>query len=169
MKKNILLLLSVFLIFQNFIVFGVDTASRITDREIIEKLAKLEQGQVGLNQRMDSLESSLNQRMDSLESSLNNRMDDMNNRMDDINNTMLTLFGAIIALIVGIFGYIAWDRRTMMKPMQTRIESLEKDIQRDLDLTHSEGSKLTRLINALRELAGSDKKVAELLHKFSLM
>ena len=162
MKKNILLLLSVFLIFQNFIVFGVDTASRITDREIIEKLAKLEQGQVGLNQRMDSLESSLNQRMDSLESSLNNRMDDMN-------NTMLTLFGAIIALIVGIFGYIAWDRRTMMKPMQTRIESLEKDIQRDLDLTHSEGSKLTRLINALRELAGSDKKVAELLHKFSLM
>jgi uncharacterized membrane protein YccC len=82
---------------------------------------------------------------------------------------MVAFFTAIITLIVALFGYIAWDRRTMMRPMQQRIERLELDLARDLELSHVDGSRLTRLLAALRELAQTDKKLADVLRAFSLL
>ncbi len=126
---------------------AIETAPRITDREIIEALAILKQSHLDINKRFD----------------------DVNKRFDWLQNTMLSLFGAIVALIIALFGYIAWDRRTALKPFQERFERLERDLNRDLDLQNEEGSRLTRLIKALRELAKNDKKVAEILGTFSLM
>ncbi len=45
------------------------------------------------------------------------RLDDLNDRQADTNASMLTLFGSLMALIVTLFGYMVWDRRTMMKPV----------------------------------------------------
>ena len=47
-----------------------------------------------------------------------------------LQNTMLALFGVIITLIVALFGYIVWDRRTMVKPLAERLDRLEYDIMR---------------------------------------
>ena len=89
--------------------------------------------------------------------------------MDGLQNTMLALFGAIITLIVALFGYIVWDRRTILKPVVERLDRLERDVVRDLDLQHEEGSRLTRLLKALREHAKNDSKLAEILRSFSLL
>lgn len=145
MKRKNKIILTTFLLIATSVSFNmktlaVDVAPRITDREIIESLAVLKQGQSDLNRRFDGLQ-----------------------------NTMLVPFGSIITLIIALFGYIAWDRRTAMKPFQERFEHLQQDIIRDLDLQNKDGSLLTRLINALRELAKTDKKVAEILRTFSLM
>ena len=126
---------------------AVEISPQISDREIIESLAVLKQGQ----------------------NNINTRFEDINNRIDGLQNTMLSLFGAIIALIIALFGYIAWDRRTALKPLQERFEMLEKGLHRDLDLLHEEGSRITRLIKALREIARTDKKIEEILKSFSLM
>ncbi len=127
--------------------YAVEPALRITDREIVERLTRLEAGQEALNQRID----------------------DLSQRITGTNNTMLALFGAMITILVAMFAYIAWDRRTMLKPVAVRLEQLEKDVYQELDLTSPEGSKLNRLIHAMRELARTDEKVASVLRSFSLL
>lgn len=133
---------------------AVEVAPRISDREIIESLAVLKHGQVDINRRFEDV---------------NRRFDDLNHRIDGLRNTILVLFGAIITLIVALFGYIAWDRRTALRPLQDRLELLERDLYRDLELQHEEGSRLTRLIKALRQMAKTDEKIAEVLRSFHLL
>ena len=178
--------------------YAIKVAPRITDREIVEKLTRLEAGQAALNQRISDINNQLNQRIDDLDKKLNQRIDDLdkklsqrindldkklnqriddvNRRIDDLTNTVnnlfvltITLSGIMATLIAGLFGYIVWDRRTMMKPIQEKVEQLEKDFNRELDLHHEHGSLPARLIKALRELARTDEKLAAVLRSFSLL
>jgi len=145
--------------------FAIKVAPRITDREIVEKLTRLEAGQAALNQRIDDV----NRRIDDV----NRRIDDLDKkfsqRIDDLFTLTLSLSAIMATLIAGLFGYIIWDRRTMMKPIQEKVEQLEKDFNRELDLHHEHGSLPARLIKALRELARTDEKLAAVLRSFSLL
>ena len=143
---------------------AVEVAPRISDREIIEKLVVLEAGQAALRSEMRAGQAALGKRMDDM----NQRMGDMNQRISSQQATMLALFSAMVALILALFAYIAWDRRTMLKPVVERLEHLEKVVMRDLDISHKDGSLLTRLVNAMRELAKHDERVASILRSFSL-
>ena len=163
--------------------YAIKVAPRITDREIVEKLTRLEAGQAALNQRIDDvnrriddLDKKFSQRIDDLDKKFSQRIDDVNRRIDDLTNTVnnlfvltITLSGIMATLIAGLFGYIIWDRRTMMKPIQEKVEQLEKDFNRELDLHHEHGSLPARLIKALRELARTDEKLAAVLRSFSLL
>ncbi len=144
---------------------AVERAPKISDKEIIESLATLKEGQRALNQRIDQLEKSVNQRFDDV----NQRIDDVNQDIDGLQNIILVLFSAIITLIIALFGYIIWDRRTALRPLQDRIERIEQEIYRDLELQNEDGSRLTRLVKALREMAKTDEKIADILRMFSLL
>ena len=167
-------------------VLAVDVAPRINDREIIESLAELKAGQREINQRFDAIDQrfdaidqrfvaidqrfeAIDQRFEGIDQRFHELRTDMNQRFASLENTMLALFGSIIVLITGIFAYIAWDRRTMLKPVVDRLDKLERDLGRDLDLQHEDGSRLTRLVKVLREMARKDKRLAEVLRSFSLL
>ena len=157
-------ILYVIILFQLVIpgaLLALEPSPDITDREIVEKLAKIEAGQQSLNHRISDLRSEMKSGQEAL-----------SKRLDDSNNTMLVLFGSIITLIVALFGYIAWDRRTMMKPVLERVERIERiehDVAQSLDLSNTDGSKLSRVINAMRELAKTDEQLATILRSFSLL
>ena len=144
-------------------------APDITDREVVEKLAKLEAGQQALNHRISDLRSEMKAGQEALRSEMKAGQEALSKRLDDSNNTMLVLFGSLITLIVALFGYIAWDRRTMMKPMLERIERIEQDVTQSLDSSNTDASKLSRLIGAVRELARTDEQLATILRSFSLL
>ena len=156
-------ILSVFILLQ-FIVPGIllalETAPDITDREVVEKLAKLEAGQQALNQRISDLRSEMKAGQEAI-----------NTRLDDTNSTMLVFFGAIITLIVALFAYIAWDRRTMIKPVAIKLDKLERVVVNDLDLHHSEGSLVTRLLKVLRRYArdNPETEIADIVRELSLL
>jgi len=141
--------------------YAVEVAPRISDREIIESLAELKAGQKALSLRFESVDKHFDQRFDGI----NQRFDDMNKRFDQMWNLMLV----IIAGIFGLIGFIVWDRKTALRPLEKRMDSLEKDLQHDLELRHEKGSLLTRLVQALRELAKQDEKLACVLRSFSLL
>jgi uncharacterized protein (UPF0335 family) len=155
-------MLYVIIVLQLFLIPGVlsalEVAPNITDREVVEKLAKLEAGQQSLNHRISDLRSEMKSGQEAL-----------NKRLDDSNDTMLAFFGFIITLIIALFGYIAWDRRTMMKPVLERVERIEHDLAQSLDLSGADGSKLSRVINAMRQLAKTDEKLATILRSVSLL
>jgi len=148
---------------------ALDPAPDITDREVVEKLAKIEAGQQSLNHRISDLRSEMKSGQEALRSEMKSGQEALSKRLDDSNNTMLVLFGSIITLIVALFGYIAWDRRTMMKPVLERVERIEHDVAQSLDLSNIDGSKLSRVINAMRELAKTDEQLATILRSFSLL
>jgi DNA repair exonuclease SbcCD ATPase subunit len=146
-------------------VLAVEVAPRISDREIIEALTELRAGQKALEEKIDLRFEANEVRFDAIDA----RFEAMDRRIDGLRETMLALFGAMMALIVALFGYIAWDRRTMVKPLQERLDRIERDLARDLELQHEEGSRLTRLVKVLREMAKTDPKLAEVLRNFSLL
>ncbi|MGD9826895.1 hypothetical protein [Desulfobacter sp.] len=173
MKSNLLnrvMIVFIFLhLFLPMSLWAVEIAPRISDREIIEKLVVLEEGQKALRTEMKSGQEALRTEMKSGQEALNKRLDDLNKRQDDSNNTMLVLFGSLITLIVALFGYIAWDRRTMVKPVIEQVHRLERKVLDDLDLEHSDGSLLRRQLEALRQYAGKNPEFAEILRGLALL
>ena len=155
---------------------AIDVAPRISDREIIEKLAGLEAGQKALRSEMRAGQDALRSEMRAGQKALNTRIDDVNTRIDDINTrisslekTMLTMFAALISMVAALLGYLIWDRRTMIRPVIERLDNLEVEVVRDLDLRHADGSRLTQQLKALREYARNDAKLKEILRDLSLM
>ncbi len=128
-------------------VIAVDVAPRISDREIIESLAELKAGQRALEAKMDQRFEAVDQRFNFLEN----------------------LLMVIIAGIFGLIGYIVWDRKTALRPVEERLIKLENELHRDLEIQHEDGSRLTRLVKVLREMAKQDEKLANVLRSFSLL
>lgn len=168
-NKFFFILFAVIMLFLPSIGQAVEVAPRISDREIVERLIRLEEGQKALRSDMNQRFETIDQRFEAVDQRLNELRSDMNSRIIGLQNTMLALFGAIITLIVALFGYIVWDRRTMVKPLAERLDRLEYDILRDLDLRHKEGSVVSRLVKALTKHARNDPKLTEILRDFSLL
>ena len=162
-----------FIIFFNILIFtqslyAVEVAPRISDREIIESLADLKAGQKVINQRFEGMENNIDQRFKNIDQqfkSIDQRFDDMGKRFDHIWNLMLI----IITGIFGLIGFIVWDRKTALRPLEKRMDTLEKDIQHDLELRHEKDSLVTRLLQSLRDLAKHDEKLADILRSYSLL
>ena len=147
---------------------AVDVAPRITDREIIEGLTdlkgrskhleiKMDERFDAVNQRFESLKSimdkrfdAVNQRFESLESKVDERFNAVNQRfeavdqrfdaIDDQFGRIWSLMLVIIAGIFGLIGFIIWDRRTVLKPVEQRLVRMESYLEHDLEIKHKEGS-----------------------------
>ena len=147
LKKKKYLLITCWLIYMPVVSYAIEVAPRISDREIIESLAELKSGQ------------------NSLEKTMNTRFQSFEKRFSFLENLMMI----VIAGIFGLIGFIVWDRKTALRPLEKKLDKLEQDLQHDLELQSPEGSRLTRLIHALRELAKEDLKVAKTLKAYSLL
>jgi len=145
--------------------FSYQKTMGLTDKEIVERLTKLEEGQRALRAEMNRRFEDINKRFEDM----NKRFEDMNERFEDINerfdllnkrisdlvhttNTMMVVFGG---LVVAMMGLVFWDRKTLIEKAK---ESAVKKIETD-----------SRLIKALRELAKTDKKLAEVMKSFGLL
>ncbi|GJQ49492.1 hypothetical protein KsCSTR_10400 [Candidatus Kuenenia stuttgartiensis] len=133
-------------------VIAVETAPRISDREIIESLAeirgnlkrldeKLDTVDKSLNKRIDDLDSNLNKRIDDLDSNLNKRIDaldsklnkriddlrtDINSRFEEVGNRFDTLqwtLGLFITIALVIFGFVL-RMQWQMHRRQTQMETI---------------------------------------------
>ncbi len=147
MKRIIFFILFFFILSLPVSIPAVEVAPRISDREIIEKLAGLEAGQKALH-------SEMNYRFEALEG-----------QYERIWNLILV----VLAGIMGLIGFIIWDRKTASQPLEKKIIELETNLLRDLELRHEQGSLPTRLMYALRKRAENDSELSEILRSFSLL
>nr|VFJ88649.1 MAG: hypothetical protein BECKH772A_GA0070896_1001026 [Candidatus Kentron sp. H]VFJ90763.1 MAG: hypothetical protein BECKH772B_GA0070898_1001126 [Candidatus Kentron sp. H]VFJ96897.1 MAG: hypothetical protein BECKH772C_GA0070978_1000926 [Candidatus Kentron sp. H] len=125
-------------------VLAVEVAPRISDREIIERLTGLEAGQQALQRQMEAMQKQTEQRFIALEK-----------RMD----AQWTLTLVLIAAIFGLIGFVVWDRKAALKPLERHVARVADDLERDLDL---------RSMDALREVALDDPRLADVLQRRSL-
>ncbi len=158
MKRIIFFILFFFILSLPVSIPAVEVAPRISDREIIEKLAGLEAGQKALRSEMKSGQ-------DALRSEMNHRFEALEGQYERIWNLILV----VLAGIMGLIGFIIWDRKTASQPLEKKIIELETNLLRDLELRHEQGSLPTRLMYALRKRAENDSELSAILRSFSLL
>ncbi len=205
---------------------AVEVAPRISDREIIEALAQLREGQKTLNARIDALDqkidtevaglhqkidiktAALDQKIEAQGKALNVRMDALEARIDALDQKIDTtaaalnekidaqgammqarfadlqksmeqsmgyLWAVMVVMLAGIFGligFVVWDRKTALKPLEQRMVRLEQEVHEvhtELQAQHGEEGLLHRIVQALRALAAEDERIARVLRQCSLL
>ena len=205
---------------------AVEVAPRISDREIIEALAQLREGQKTLNARIDALDqkidtevaglhqkidiktAALDQKIEAQGKALNVRMDALEARIDALDQKIDTtaaalnekidaqgammqarfadlqksmeqsmgyLWAVMVVMLAGIFGligFVVWDRKTALKPLEQRMVRLEQEVHEvhtELQAQHGEEGLLQRIVQALRALAAEDERIARVLRQCSLL
>ena len=183
--------------------FAIETAPRISDREIIEALTEIKIGQKALKELMNERFNQIDKRFEQVDKrfeqvdkrfeqvdkrfeqvdkrfeqvdkrfeQVNKRFEQVDKRFEQVDkrfeqmlNLVLSLFGSLMALIIAVLGYSIWDRRTVTKKVSKRVDKIEED----LDIKDINGSKLIRLIKALKNLSKDDHRLAEVLRNFNLL
>jgi len=113
---------------------AVEKAPRITDREIVERLTRLEEGQKALNKRFGDLRAEMNGRFDDLRSEMNGRFQAMDKRFD----TLQWMFGLFIAISLVILGFVL--------RMQWQMQRRQTDLEATLNAHKNELAFLKSLI-----------------------
>ena len=121
MKKNIIIVtLIITVLILPSLLFAIETAPRISDREIVERLTRLEEGQKSLENRFDDLRSEMNGRFNDLRSEMNSRFNTL--------QWMLGLFITIALVILGFVLRMQWQMHRRQTQMETTLETHKDEI-----------------------------------------
>jgi len=156
--KNLILInvtLMVFMLSITSITHAFDIAPQITDREIVERLTRVEEGQ-------KRIEGTLNTGLKANSEAVKQLRDDMNSQFGRLTNIMIAIFGAFVTLVVGIIWFALWDRRSMIKPFEDKTVDMEEEIS-------TNRTKLQKLVETFLELSKTDKKIETILKKLHLL
>ena len=128
MKKRIIIIpfLLTVLMIPSFLL-AVERAPRISDREIVEKLTRLEEGQKHLRSEMNNRFDGVNKRFDDLRSEMNSRFQAIDKRFD-ILQWMLGLFIAIALVILGFVLRMQWQMQRRQTRMETSLETYKDEL-----------------------------------------
>ena len=128
---------------------------------IEQRMDRLDQRMDRIEQRMDRLEQSFRADIDRLEGSLRT---DMNSQFDRLNALLIGLCSVFGLLVVALFGFVLWDRRSMLRPLESDMRRLEGDLA-----TKGSKSVLDATVNALRTWAQENQQLAAVLKRLNLM
>ena len=173
LKLYVTILLIVFiLVIRHSQLFAIETAPHISDREIVERLTRVEEGQSSIWAEVKQLREDINKQFDRIDiqfdrvdtqfGRIDAQFDRIDKQFDRLVHIMLGIFGAFAALCGGTIWFALWDRRTMIRPFEDKVKKIEDDIA-------GNRTKLHTLIEAFRLLSKTDEKVAGILKKFNLL
>ena len=155
--------------------WAVEAAPALTDREIVERLARLEEGLNGVRTELGLLRADMGQLrsdMGQLRTDMGQLRADMNEQNRQLREDMnlqftyqfrltLALLGAFTVLVASTISFALWDRRTMTQPLEGRVKSLEDDFALNQPRAQA-------LLEALRNLSRRDPELASVLKNFNL-
>ena len=107
--------------------FAIEIAPRISDREIVERLTRLEEGQKTIEMRFDDV----NRRIDDLRSEMNGRFNDLRSEMNSRFNTLQWMLGLFITIALVILGFVLrmqWQMNRRQTQMETTLETHKDEI-----------------------------------------
>jgi len=175
MGRKILVAVFLLLVFCG-VSYGGDKGLKVTNEMIYEKLLEMEKRQAVLEARFQEFKESVDKRFEELRADMNKRFEqvdkrfeelraDMNKRFEQVDKRfeeqlffMKVLAAIFTSLVVAVIAFAWWDRRTIIrKAREETVAYLERE------------GKLRSLIEALRELAKVDKRLAEILRTHGLL
>ena len=115
-KRTIVMIFMIAVLIMPSLLFAIETAPRISDREIVERLTRLEEGQKSLENRFDDLRSEMNSRFEAVDK-----------RFDTL-QWMLGLFITIALVILGFVLRMQWQMNRRQSRMETMLETHKDEI-----------------------------------------
>ena len=168
-------------------VWAVEAAPALTDREIVERLTRLEEGQQAMRAELGQLRADMDKQLGQLRADMDKQLgqlradmdkqigqlradvdrqnqrlrDDINAQFDRFFPLLIGLLGTFTALVLATIGFALWDRRTMLRPVEGRVTSLEEEMA-------GTRPRSAALLEALRALSQRDPELATILKNFNL-
>ena len=143
-----------------------DRSVDAADREIIERLTRVETRLDGLEDGIRQLREDMNTQNQQLREDFNRHMrhlrEDLNHQLDRHFQLILGVLAAFTFMFISILGFAIWDRRTMVRPFADKVKSLEDDLS-------TKGHRLDVILDALRSLGQRDERVAAILKRLNLL
>ena len=110
--------------------------------------------------QMDKRFEQVDKRFDLMQKQIDKRFEQVDKRFEESHQLSMT----IIYIIVALFGFIIWDRRSMMSATKKEIvKELEPELVKKADK-----NVLDRVIAIIQEMAIKDKNVEDMLTKHHL-
>jgi len=103
-------------LFSPSLLIAIERAPRISDKEIVVRLTRLEEGQKNLERRLDDLRSEMNSRFEGVD-----------NRFDTL-QWMLGLFITIALVILGFVLRMQWQMHRRQTRMETILETHKDEL-----------------------------------------
>ena len=100
------------------------------------------------------LSEQIRKQFEMMQYNIDKRFEMMDRRFDDQMSFLYIITSIFIAFTIGVIGFALWDRNTMVSKAK---DSIEKD------------SKLTQLVDALKELSKRDKELENVLRRYELV
>lgn len=139
--KGIAILLVVMALSSFQTVFAAERGSlTISDREIIERLTRLDQGQKGIQNQINEIQ---------------NQFSGLQDQINGLRNLILGGFGVIFAGMFSLIGFVIWDRRSAISPVVNRTSEME---QRQL-----------LILRAMKEYGLKEPRMSEVLKSLGLL
>ena len=141
--------------------WAVEAAPALTDREIVERLTRLEEGLQGVRDALRQLRADIQHLREDMNRQNQHLREDMDKQFARQFRLTLVVLGAFTALVAATIGFALWDRRTMIRPFERTVRSLEEDLS-------TNRQRVEALLAALRSLGQRDPEVANVLKRFDL-
>ena len=151
LKVRRLLVATLFIFLFPFPVEAVEPAPRISDREIIESLTRIEEGLKALKKEMDNRFELVDSRFEQIDKrfeQIDKRFDSIERQFDRLINIFIGIIASFAGVVAVTIGFAIWDRRTALKPALNRVEKLE---------------------SVLRKYAEKEPRLAEVLRSLGLL
>ena len=87
---------------------------------------------------------------------IDKRFEQIDKRFDQMMTFLWMIVGIFTAITASTIGFAIWDRRSMIRPFESKVKELEE-------------GKIDKVISSLRTLAETDAKVAEILRRHNLL
>jgi len=131
-------------------------------------LTSLSRAQDGFSQkdrdlliRLDTKVGEMDKRFVELREDMNKRFEQVDNRFGEMMTYIGILAAIFAAITVGTFSFALWDRRSMIRPFESKTKELDEKITVNKD-------KYENLVSALKEYASKNKKFADAIKHFNL-
>jgi predicted nucleic acid-binding Zn-ribbon protein len=113
-------------------------------------------------EQIDKRFEQVDKRFEQVDKRISELREDMNKRFEQMMSfvwIVATIFGGMVAVTIG---FALWDRRTMIRPFETKVAEIEGRITKN-------ENKMGNFLAAIREYAASDKKFAALVERFNIL
>ena len=137
------------------VVWAVEVPYTLEDRDrLIRVEATLKEFKDAVTQRIESVDKRI-ESVDKRIESVDKRIDHVDKRMERLETVMMGGFGLLFTSMIGLVGFVLWDRRSALAPA---VRGTREIADRE-----------ERLERALKEVAQRDPNVAEALRRVGLL
>jgi hypothetical protein len=114
-----------------------------------------------VEKRIVELREDMNKRFEQVDKRFAELRQDMNNRFQQF-MSFVWILAAIFGAMTGVtIGFALWDRRTMIRPFETKVSELDSRIKKNRE-------NYDQLIAVLKGYAQKNKKFADIIQSFNL-